>query len=336
MALSETEINRYQRHLSLPQIGTQGQKQLQAARVLCVGIGGLGAAVLPYLAAAGVGRLGIVDFDTVDISNLQRQVIYTEDDVGQSKVNVAKNKLTALNSEIIIKAHEMRLDEQNALDLFENYDIVVDGSDNFSTRYLINDACFELKKPHVFASIYQFEGQCAVFNWQDGPCYRCLFPEVRSIESIPDCNEAGVLGVLPGMMGMMQANEVIKLICQIGKSLAGRLLTVNALDMKFHEYVIQKNPNCVLCIHGKLFSELSRNAAQCQTDEIATVTVKQLKQMIDKKHDFLLVDVRKDDEYQLKNIGGFHVPLSDLPNKLDQLPKNKMIVMHCKRGGGVV
>ena len=297
------EMQRYSRHFVLAEVGKTGQERLKKARVLCVGAGGLGSPVLLYLAAAGVGTLGIIDDDAVELSNLQRQVLYSIDDVGNSKAKTAKNKLEKLNPFINIICYKEKLTHDNALAIVQNYDVVVDGSDNFAARYVVNDACFHLKKPTVYASVYQFEGQCSVFNTEKGPCYRCLYPTPPK-NLVPNCAEAGVLGVLPGMMGTLQANEVLKLILKVGELLTGQLLVVNALELSFQKFEIKRQVDCCLCAMQQPFDSLPyHEGGSCRMKEntLLELSVKELERWRQQNKNFLLLDVREEFEYQICN-----------------------------------
>ncbi|MEM1244399.1 MAG: molybdopterin-synthase adenylyltransferase MoeB [Pseudomonadota bacterium] len=331
--LKKTEILRYQRHFNLPGIGLEGQKQLRRARVLCVGAGGLGCAALPYLAAAGIGQLGIIDEDNVELSNLQRQVLFSTQDLLQNKATVAKAKLSALNPDIHIASYDYNLTESNALKLISQYDIVLDCTDNHEARYLINDACYELNKPFIYASIYQFEGLCSSFSGKLGPCYRCLFPQPPSENLLPNCATAGVLGVLPGILGCIAATETIKNILQLGESLTGHLLQVDVLTMTFKNLTLTMHPNCPLCIEQQGFMDLERPQVKCQppSKAIAAVTPIQLKHMLDTRQDFLLVDVREPYEHDICQIDPcFLLPLSDLKQRYLILDEDKKIIIYCK------
>ncbi|MBS0359372.1 MAG: molybdopterin-synthase adenylyltransferase MoeB [Proteobacteria bacterium] len=338
MPFNHDEQQRYARHFSLAEIGIEGQQRLKNAKVLCVGAGGLGSPLLLYLAAAGVGTIGIIDFDTLDLSNLQRQILYDVTQIGLPKTEAAKQRLLNLNPHIEIITYPERLTENNVLDIVREYDIVADGSDNFTTRYLVNDACFHLQKPNVQASIFQFSGQCSVFTTVGGPCYRCLFPHPPTENFIPNCSETGVLGVLPGIMGSIQATEVIKLICGIGMPLVGRLLSFDALQMKFHELKLPLNPNCDLCIKKTAFEQLQRSSINCQLNqetnmEVKEITVQELHQWSDAKKKFFLLDVRNPDEFEAANLNGCLIPLKELPQRFNELNKEEEIVVHCKSGG---
>jgi molybdopterin/thiamine biosynthesis adenylyltransferase/rhodanese-related sulfurtransferase len=336
--LSQPELLRYARHLSLPEFGPEGQEKLKKARVLCIGTGGLGSPLALYLAAAGVGTLGLVDFDVVDYTNLQRQIIHTTPDVGRSKVESAREKVTAINPLVKLEAVNAKLTSANAIELFQQYDIIADGTDNFATRYLVNDACVLTGKPNVFASVFRFEGQASVFATKQGPCYRCLYPEPPPPGMVPSCAEGGVLGVLPGMMGIIQATEVIKLICQIGEPLIGRMLLLDALSMKFQELKLKKDPACPVCGPNPTVKELIDYDQFCgirgQEAPIAgDMQVEELKRRLDAGENLYVLDVREPHEYQTANIGGHLIPLNDLPNRIGELDANREIVAHCKAGG---
>ena len=313
MSFSQKELLRYSRHFVLDEIGLKGQEKLKFAKVLCVGAGGLGSPLLMYLAAAGVGTLGIVDDDKIDFSNLQRQLLYGTHEVGQKKLKIAKEKLHNLNPNVNVALHPARLMDNNALEIISQYDIVADCTDNFPTRYLVNDACFHLQKPNVYASISQFDGQCSVFCAKNGPCYRCLYDAPPPAGLIPNCAEGGVLGVLPGLLGVMQANETIKLILGIGSPLIGRLLTVDTLSMVFDELEIKQNPDCRLCKHHQPFETLPRITSSCAAE--AGLTVKQISakalHQLKSKNNVFLVDVREPYEYEICNIDGYLIPLRE-------------------------
>lgn len=321
---STEEIKRYSRHLILSEIGEAGQRKLKSAKVLVVGAGGLGCPVLQYLAAAGVGTIGIVDFDVVEESNLQRQVLYTAEDAGKQKAIVAKTKLAAQNPHIVLHSHAVALDSGNALELFSAYDIIVDGSDNFATRYLVNDACVILKKPLVFASIFKFEGQVSVFNYNNGPTYRCLYPEPPAPGDVPNCSEIGVIGVLPGIAGTLQANEVIKLITGIGELLSGKLLSFDALSMQFNIFRVKA------VAANQAISKLIDYEAFCRV--VKEISAAELKQKLNASTDLQLVDVREPSEYNSKNIGGLLIPIGTLEQNLHRLDREKEIVVHCASG----
>lgn len=342
---TKDEYERYSRHIILPEVGMEGQKRLKAASVLCIGTGGLGSPLLLYLAAAGVGRVGIVDFDVVDSSNLHRQVIHGKAWVGKPKIESAKARILELNPTCQVDLYEARLSSENALQIFESYDVVVDGTDNFPTRYLVNDACVLLNKPNVYGSIFRFEGQATVFNYQDGPNYRDLYPEPPPPGLVPSCAEGGVLGVLCGIIGTIQATEAIKIILGQGNTLSGRLLLYNALDMKFRELKLRPNP--VRPVIEKLidYEEFcgipQAKAAEAQQNaDIPEMTVQDLKQILDSgANDFVLLDVRNPNEYEIARIpGAVLVPLPDIESgegidKVKQLVNGHRLIVHCKMGG---
>ena len=344
VAFSHDEIQRYSRHLIMPEVGMEGQAKLKQAQVLLIGAGGLGAPMGLYLAAAGVGRIGLVDFDVVDSSNLQRQVIYSTVDVGRHKLEVAKERLAGINPHIQIDTHETRLSSENALELFRDYDIVADGTDNFPTRYLVNDACVLLRKPNVYGSIFRFEGQVSVFYAQEGPCYRCLYPEPPPPGLVPSCAEGGVLGVLPGIVGTMQALEVIKLILGEGNSLIGRLLLFDALKMNFRELNLRKNPDCMLCGENATIKELIDYEQFCGIPReepetasagagVPTISVEELKALRDKKEDVFILDVRETQEWNIAHLDDAKlIPLGELPQAVNQLNSADEIVVHCRSG----
>jgi sulfur-carrier protein adenylyltransferase/sulfurtransferase len=338
--LTNDEILRYSRHLIMPEVGMAGQQKLKAARVLCIGAGGLGSPLTLYLAAAGVGTLGIVDFDVVDFTNLQRQIIHSTADVGRKKLDSAAEKLKAINPFINLKTFETRLSSENALELFREFDIVADGTDNFPTRYLVNDACVLTGKPNVYGSIFRFEGQASVFATEEGPCYRCLYPEPPPPGLVPSCAEGGVLGILPGLVGVMQATEVIKLILGQGEPLIGRLLLIDALGMKFRELKLRKNPDCPACgthptvtklIDYNEFCGIRGEEKPVETG-IPEMQVEELKRRLDAGEDLYVLDVREPHEYQICNIGGHLIPLGDLPKRVNELDSSREIVAHCRSG----
>jgi adenylyltransferase/sulfurtransferase len=342
--LTTDELSRYSRHLILPEVGMEGQRRLKAAKVLCVGTGGLGSPLAFYLAAAGIGTLGLVDFDVVDASNLQRQIIHSTRDIGRKKLDSAAEKLLALNPAINIVKHDTMLTSANALDILKDYDVVADGTDNFPTRYLVNDACVLLGKPNAYGSIFRFEGQCSVFATKDGPCYRCLYPEPPPPGLVPSCAEGGVLGILPGLVGVMQATEVIKLILGQGQPLIGRLLLVDALNMRFRELKLRKNPDCPVCgahptitqlIDYDQFCGIVPETPQSSTmkNNIPQITVKELKRRIDAGENVQLIDVREPYEYQIAQIGGKLVPQNDVPKRLAEIDRDREVVVHCRSGG---
>jgi adenylyltransferase/sulfurtransferase len=339
--LSKEEIQRYSRHLIMPEVGMEGQLKLKRARVLTIGTGGLGAPLGLYLAAAGVGHLGLVDFDVVDSSNLQRQVTFTTADVGKSKSDAAKARLSALNPAIEIVSYDTRLTSENALELFRDYDIIVDGTDNFPTRFLVNDACVLLGKPNVYGSIFRFEGQATVFGYPGGPCYRCLYPEPPPPGLVPSCAEGGVLGVLPGIVGSIQAMETIKLILGTGEPLVGRLLLFDALAMRFRELKLKKNPDCSLCgkhrtitklIDYEEFCGIRGEEAPAMTDGIQEITATELKSRQDRGEKLFILDVREPHEYQICNLNGKLIPLGELPRRVSELDSSVEMVVHCRSG----
>lgn len=330
MLLTPKELAYYTRQLSLEKIGIEGQQKLKNARVLCIGMGGLGCPVALYLAAAGVGTLGMVDSDCVEISNLHRQILYTENDIGLLKTEVAYKKLSQLNPHIKFISYPTKLTTENIFEIINAYDIVADCTDNFATRYLIHDACFYAKKPLVYAAISQFEGQCAVFNANHSPCYRCLFDSPPTPNLIPNCAQAGVLGVLPGLLGNLQAIEIIKWITGIGDMLIGKLLTIDVLSMTFKTFVISKNPECPLCQYQKPFESL-QTCEENSFHNITSITPTALKTLREKTQIFLL-DVRERHEYEISNMGGYLIPLPELSNRLGELNPHQNIVIHCKKG----
>jgi sulfur-carrier protein adenylyltransferase/sulfurtransferase len=340
-ALSKEEVLRYSRHLIMPEVGMQGQLKLKKAKVLLVGSGGLGAPLGLYLAAAGVGRLGIVDFDAVDFTNLQRQVTFGTSDVGRKKLEAARERLSNLNPEIQMDLYETRLTSENALDILRGYDIVADGTDNFPTRYLVNDACVLLGKPNVYGSIFRFEGQASIFGAPGGPCYRCLYPEPPPPGLVPSCAEGGVLGVLPGIVGCIQAMETLKLILGRGQPLVGRLLLFDALQMRFRELKLRKNPDCPVCGEHRTITKLIDYAEFCgirgeETEikplDIPEITPQQLKARLDRGDDIFILDVREPHEYQICNLHGHLIPLGDLPQRVSELDSSREIVAHCRSG----
>jgi adenylyltransferase/sulfurtransferase len=341
--LTTNELARYSRHLILPEVGTEGQQRLKAAKVLCVGTGGLGAPLAFYLAAAGIGTLGLVDFDVVDESNLQRQIIHATPDVGRKKIDSAADKLLALNPALNVVKHETLLTSANALDIIKDYDIVADGTDNFPTRYLVNDACVLLNKPNAYGSIFRFEGQASVFATEEGPCYRCLYPEPPPPGLVPSCAEGGVLGILPGLVGVIQATEVIKLILGKGETLAGRLLLVDSLKMRFRELKLRKNPECPICgtnrtIHALIdyqqFCGITPERKEDQTEKngIPQISVKDLKSRIDSGEEIYLIDVREPFEYAIANLGGKLIPQNDVAQRLGEIDRDREVIVHCKGG----
>jgi molybdopterin/thiamine biosynthesis adenylyltransferase/rhodanese-related sulfurtransferase len=355
--LTNEEISRYSRHLILPEVGMEGQQKLKAAKVLCVGTGGLGAPLALYLAAAGVGTLGLVDFDVVDESNLQRQIIHSTATVGMLKVDSAELMLKGLNPNMKVVKHNTMLTSANALEIFKDYDVIADGTDNFQTRYLVNDACVLTKKPNAYGSIFRFEGQASVFATEEGPCYRCLYPEPPPPGLVPSCAEGGVLGILPGLVGVIQATEVIKLILGIGDSLAGRLLLIDALGMNFRTLKLRKNPDCPACGTRPTVTELidydqfcgiekpksagplevARDKAVGEAalvDGIPQISVEELKRKLDEKQDVFVLDVREPHEYPIANLGAPLIPVGELEKRVGELAaeRNREIVVHCRSG----
>ncbi|MBZ5618536.1 MAG: molybdopterin-synthase adenylyltransferase MoeB, partial [Acidobacteriia bacterium] len=345
--LSNDEILRYSRHLIIPEVGIEGQQKLKAAKVLLVGAGGLGAPLGLYLAAAGIGRIGIVDFDVVDFTNLQRQVIHSTADVGRKKLDSAAEKMQAINPNVRIVKHETALSSENALEILKDYDLIVDGTDNFPTRYLVNDACVLLGKPNVYGSIFRFEGQATVFAYEGGPCYRCLYPEPPPPGLVPSCAEGGVLGILPGTIGLIQATETVKLILGIGEPLVGRLLLYDALGMKFRELKLRKNPDCPMCGEHRTITKLidyhqfcgvpqpgaaPQPAQETKVNE-GEIEVTEVKQKIDRGDNFVLIDVREPHEYKICNIPGARlIPLGEFPRHVGEFDPEADIVIHCRSG----
>jgi sulfur-carrier protein adenylyltransferase/sulfurtransferase len=343
MQLDNDEIRRYSRHLILPEVGLAGQKKICSTSVVCIGAGGLGSPIAMYLAAAGIGKIGVVDFDTVDFSNLQRQIIHGTADVGRPKSESAKATINRINPNVEVVLHNTRITSENALDILAQYDIVVDGTDNFPTRYLTNDACVLLKKPNVYGSIFRFEGQASVFAPHlNGPCYRCLYPEPPPPGMVPSCAEGGVLGVLPGIVGTIQATEILKLALGKGSSLIGRLLLFNALEMKFREVRLRRDPQCPLCGENPTITKLIDYEMFCGiTPQPAAsaknpdeVTVEEMKKALDTPSlGIKIIDVREPDEWQIAHIDGVPlIPLGTLPQRFTELDPNQQIFIHCKSG----
>jgi molybdopterin/thiamine biosynthesis adenylyltransferase/rhodanese-related sulfurtransferase len=341
--LSVDEVKRYSRHLIIPEIGMAGQKRLKNAKVLCVGAGGLGSPALLYLAAAGVGTLGIVEFDVVDESNLQRQIIHGQSDIGRSKAQSAKDSIAETNPYVNVVLHEEPLDNDNALQIFGQYDLIVDGTDNFATRYLVNDACVLLGKPYVWGSIFRFDGQASVFWAEYGPCYRCLYPEPPPPGMVPSCAEGGVLGVLCASIGSIQVNEAIKLITGVGETLSGRLMIYDALEMNYRTVRVRKDPECAICGKNPTITGLIDYDAFCgtlsadaqQAASGSTITATELKEMLDRDDNIFLVDVREPNEYEIVSIPGATLIPKDRilqGTALEELPQDRKIVLHCKSG----
>jgi adenylyltransferase/sulfurtransferase len=344
--LNAEEIKRISRHLIMPEVGMDGQRRIKQGSVLCIGAGGLGSPAAMYLAAAGVGRIGIVDFDVVDYSNLQRQLLHTTPDVGISKLQSAKNKINALNPHVQVDTYEEALSSENAMRLFKGYDVILDGTDNFPTRYLVNDACVLMGIPNAYGSIFRFEGQASVFATKDGPCYRCLYPEPPPPGLVPSCAEGGVLGVLPGVIGVIQATESIKLLTGVGNPLIGRFMIYDALNMKFRELKLRKDPDCPVCGTHPTVTKLidydqfcgivqpaqdqSAGAAVSATE----ITPTELKKKLDAGETPFILDVREPNEYQINKIAGSTlIPLGELPRRYQELPKDRQIITQCKMGG---
>ncbi|MDT4941829.1 MAG: sulfur-carrier protein adenylyltransferase/sulfurtransferase [Pseudonocardiales bacterium] len=342
-SLTTEEVRRYSRHLIIPDVAMDGQKRLKNAKVLCIGAGGLGSPALMYLAAAGVGTLGIVEFDVVDESNLQRQIIHGQSDIGRSKAESARDSVREINPLIQVNVHEVRLDSSNVLELFSQYDLIVDGTDNFATRYLVNDACVLLGKPYVWGSIYRFDGQASVFWAEHGPCYRCLYPEPPPPGMVPSCAEGGVLGVLCASIGSIQATEAIKVLAGVGEPLLGSLMVYDALEMTYRKIKVRKDPNCAVCGEHPTVTELIDYEAFCgvvseEAQEAAagsTITAQELKDLIDSDKPIFLVDVREPAEWEIVSIpGATLIPKDEIlrGDALSGLPQDKQIVMYCKTG----
>jgi molybdopterin/thiamine biosynthesis adenylyltransferase/rhodanese-related sulfurtransferase/molybdopterin converting factor small subunit len=342
--LDQQQVQRYSRHLIMPEVGMEGQRRLRRARVLVIGAGGLGSPTLSYLAAAGVGTIGIVDFDTIDLTNLQRQIIYTTGDVGRSKLEVAAERVRAMNPDVEVKLHEVRLTSENALEVMRGYDVVVDGTDNFPTRYLVNDACVMLGIPNVYGSIFRFDGQASVFCTPDGPCYRCVYPEPPPPGLVPSCAEGGVLGVLPGIIGTIQATETVKLILGKGESLAGRLLVLDAMKMRFRELKLRKNPACPVCGEHPTVTGLIDYAEFCgirgeemeakSLGEEWEIKPRALQEELSRGRELVILDVRNPEEAQISRIAGsLLIPLGELPERVAELNTADQIVVHCRMGG---
>jgi sulfur-carrier protein adenylyltransferase/sulfurtransferase len=340
VTLSNEEVLRYSRHLIMPEVGMEGQLKLKAAKVLCIGAGGLGSPLALYLAAAGVGTLGIVDFDIVDFTNLQRQIIHSTEDVGRKKLDSAAESIKGINPFVEVRKFETRLSSENAHDIFRDFDIVVDGTDNFPTRYLVNDACVLTGKPNVYGSIFRFEGQASVLATKEGPCYRCWYPEPPPPGLVPSCAEGGVLGILPGLVGVIQATEAVKLILGKGDPLIGRVLLVDALGMKFRQVKLRKNPECPVCGAHPTITKLIDYQEFCGirgeeapvTTNVPEIQPEELKQRLDAGEDIFILDVREPHEYQICNLSGYLIPLGDLPQRVHELDSSREIVAHCRSG----
>ena len=343
--LTNDEIKRYSRHLIMPEVGVDGQRRLKGGSVLCVGAGGLGSPAAMYLAAAGVGRIGVVDFDVVDFSNLQRQIIHGTPDVGRSKLASARDRIQAINPHVQVDTYETTVTSENALQLFEPYDVILDGTDNFPTRYLTNDACVLLGKPNAYGSIFRFEGQASVFATKNGPCYRCLYPEPPPPGLVPSCAEGGVLGVLPGVIGVIQATEAIKLIARIGEPLVGRFLLYDALKMRFRELKVPKDPDCPVCGKNPTVTKLidydqfcgihpaAEEPAGSEFDNATEITAVDLKRRMDRGDRLVIVDVREPNEYQINRIPGSQlIPLGEIPRRYAEIDGSADVIMQCKSG----
>jgi len=343
--LSAKELARFNRHIILPQVGLSGQEKLKQAKVLCIGAGGLGSPIALYLSAAGIGSIGLVDFDVVDETNLQRQIAHATDDIGRPKVESARDKLVGINPYLKVTLHGDGIRRDNVRDIVRGYDIVVDGTDNFPTRYLVNDACVLEGKPLIYASIFQFEGQATVFNYQNGPCYRCLYPEPPPPGLVPSCAEGGVLGVLPGVIGVIQATEAIKIILGKGSSLSGRLLLYDAMQMKFREVKLRRDPGCPACGEHPSISDVTEYEQFCGLPPTETmheeealadydITPNELKKMLDDNPGLYVLDVREPHEIDICAIDGTRkIPLGELSARLAEVPRNEAVVVHCKMGG---
>ncbi len=344
MALSQEEVLRYSRHLIMPEVGVEGQEKLKNASILLIGCGGLGSPLGMYLAAAGVGHLGLVDFDVTDFTNLQRQVMFGTQDVGRPKVDASKDRIASINPNVKVTTFRTKLTSENVMEIFKDFDIIIDGTDNFPTRYLVNDACVFLHKPNVYGSIFRFEGQATIFWADKGPCYRCLYPEPPPPGMVPSCAEGGVLGILPGTIGLIQATEAVKLILGKGDPLIGRLMLYNALDMKFREVKLQKDPECPVCGVNKTITELidyeqfcgialGQEEAAVSINGIQEISARELKSLIDGHEKFTLVDVREPHEYQIAKIPGSRlIPLGEIAQRANELDTADDIVVHCRSG----
>ncbi len=335
--LNNKDFERYSRHMVIPEVGEEGQIKLKNAKVLIIGAGGLGSPLALYLAGAGIGKIGLVDYDTVSLSNLQRQVLYTTDDIGKSKTLIAKQRINAHNPETEVVTYNVKLTSENALEILKDYDVIADGTDNFAARYLVNDACLILNKPNVYGSILRFDGQVTVFNYNNGPCYRCIYPVPPAPGEVPSCEEGGVLGVLPGIIGTLQANEVIKIILGKGKTLSGRLLLFDGLMASFRELKIEKDKNCPACskknLHLSDYEELcGMKKEEKNSLNQREITVEELKKKLDLKENFFLLDVREPHETKIASIGGVLIPINQLPYRIDELNKDAEIIIYCRTG----
>jgi sulfur-carrier protein adenylyltransferase/sulfurtransferase len=345
MPLTQEEILRYSRHIIMPEVGIDGQEKIKKASILLIGCGGLGSPLSMYLAAAGVGRLGLVDFDLTDFTNLQRQVAFSTSDVGRPKVDATKDRINQINPNVEVTTYRTKLTAENVLDIFKDYDIIIDGTDNFPTRYLVNDACVFLNKPNIYGSIFRFEGQATVFWAAKGPCYRCLYPEPPPPGMVPSCAEGGVLGILPGTIGLIQATEALKMILGKGELLTGRLLLYNAMDMKFREVKLQKDPECPVCSVNPSITKLidyeqfcgiglGQEEATMDTNGIPEMTVQELKAKIDRKEKYTLIDVREPHEYQICKIPGSRlIPLGEIALRASEIDTADEVILQCRSGG---
>jgi adenylyltransferase/sulfurtransferase len=342
ISLSSNEVARYSRHLIMPEVGMDGQKRLKASSILLIGAGGLGSPLALYLAAAGIGRLGLIDFDVVDYSNLQRQIIHGTADVGRPKLHSARDRMLSINPEVQVDLYNDHLTSKNAMGIFEPYDIVIDGTDNFPTRYLVNDACVLLKKPNVYGSIFRFDGQASIFYPPHGPCYRCLYPEPPPPGEVPSCAEGGVLGILPGVIGIIQATEAVKLILGKGETLVGRLMHYDALAMKFREFKVRRNPKCPICgdnptiralIDYEQFCGIRGQETAPPQASLGEISVEELKKRLDRKDSLFVLDVRNLNEFQICRIpGSVLLPLPELAQRFGEVPKDREVIVHCKSG----
>jgi len=331
MTLSEKELHRYERHLSIPDVGLAGQERLKRSSILVVGAGGLGSPAAIYVAAVGIGRIGIVDADVVQLSNLQRQILHATPDIGKRKTDSARETLRRINPEVVVETHNVRIEEDNARSILENYDVVIDGSDNFPTRFVISEACTSLGKPHIYGSVFRFEGQVSVFDSRRGPCYQCLHPEPPPDSLVPDCTVGGVIGVLPGIVGSIQAAEAIKVCLKVGKGLLGRILLVDMRDMDFRELELKKNPECPGCGVRRNRPILQTPSAASENDATSDISVEELKSR-QRNGDIVVLDVRQPHEYEIARIASVLIPLGQLPDRFQELDKTKEIVTLCHHG----